>query len=180
MKRKAMRLVIIGAFAVFGGGACSYADDQDTVQVEATQPALTDEYRLPVSINEVMVALVNDAADPIWIAAWRAPETDREWRALERRAYQLQLAGSLIAYPGTGMLDEQWVAESAWSQWSHQLRATGADAVAAVQNRDLGAIGSIGGQLVEVCEGCHRDFKLPMPTEGRFGELSPAPGDTDE
>jgi hypothetical protein len=95
------------------------------------------------------------------------------------RAYQLQLAGSLIASPGTGALDDKWAAKPAWLQWSNQSRDTGADAVAAVENRDLAAIGSIGDQLVEVCEGCHTEFKLPFPTGGKFGELSPVPSDVD-
>jgi hypothetical protein len=126
-----------------------------------------------------MVALVNDAANPIWIAAWKAPKSESDWQDLARRAYQLQLAGSLIASPGTGALDDKWAAKPAWLQWSNQLRDTGADAVAAVENRDLAAIGSIGDQLVEVCEGCHTEFKLPFPTGGKFGELSPVPSDVD-
>ncbi len=141
---------------------------------------VTDGYRLPVSINDVMVALVNDAADPIWVAAWRAPQTDEEWRELERRAYQLQLAGSLIAHPGTGALDDKWAAKPPWTRWSNQLRDTGADAITAVGNRDLNAIRNIGDQLVEICEGCHKEFKLPFPTGGKFGELSPTPDDTIE
>jgi hypothetical protein len=127
-----------------------------------------------------MVALVNDAADPIWIAAWREPRNDQEWRELERRAYQLQLAGSLITHPGTGGLDDEWTAKPAWTQWSNQLRATGVDAIAAIENRDLDAISNIGDQLVEVCEGCHMDFKPAVPTGGKFGELSPIPGETEE
>ncbi|NKC00026.1 MAG: hypothetical protein GKR90_16215 [Pseudomonadales bacterium] len=143
-------------------------------QAEASLPVT---YKLPISINDVMVALVNDAADPIWMAAWQEPKTDEEWRELERKAYQLQLAGSLIAHPGTGALDHKWTAKPGWQQWSNQLHATGVDAIAAVENRDLAAIGNIGDQLVEVCEGCHRDFKLPFPTGGKFGELSPVPSE---
>ena len=124
-----------------------------------------------------MVALVNDAADPIWMAAWQAPQTEADWRELERRAYQLQLAGALIEHPGTGALDHKWAAKPSWVRWSRQLRDTGVDAVAAVENRDLTAISNIGDQMVEVCEGCHRDFKLPHPTGGKFGELSPTPSD---
>ena len=111
------------------------------------------------------------------MAAWQAPSSDAEWRELERRASQLQLAGSLIAYPGTGALDHKWTAKPDWSKWANQLRDTGVDATAAVNNRDLDAIANIGDQLVEVCEGCHRDFKLAHPTGGKFGELSPAPSD---
>ena len=157
--------------------ACGDARQTQAPTTEPTAPAAN--FRLPVSINDVMVALVNDAADPIWMAAWKEPETDAQWRELERRAYQLQLAGALIEHPGTGALDEMWAAKPSWSRWSQQLRDTGVDAVAAVQNRDLGAISGIGDQMVEVCEGCHIDFKLAHPTGGKFGELSVTPSDSD-
>ena len=134
-------------------------------------------YRLPVSINDVMVALVNDAADPIWMAAWREPETDAEWRELERRAYQLKLAGSLIAYPGTGALDAKWTAKPTWKRWSDQLRDAGTAAIDAVAARDNARISQAGDQIVAVCEGCHVDFKLAFPTGGKFGELSPTEDD---
>ena len=129
--------------------------------------------RLPVSLNTVMVAMVNQAADPLWVAAWRNPQTDEDWRALERRAVQLELAGILLSVPGTGPLDEAWTSESMWQQWSGQLRDVGASAVAAVHARDVQAIANVGDAIVEVCEGCHKDFKLAFPTGGEFGELSP-------
>ncbi len=173
--RRIMRLVLLSV-AVAALAGCS---EPQTSSAPSEPPAIPEAIRLPVSLNEVMVALVNDAADPIWMAAWREPQTDADWRELERRALQIQLAGALIAHPGTGALDEQWAAKPAWMQWSNQLRNTGADAIAAVQNRDLDAIGNIGDQLVEVCEGCHIDFKLPFPTGGQFGELSPTPSDVE-
>ena len=134
-------------------------------------------FRLPVSTNEVMVALVNDAANPLWVAAWHHPETDEAWRELERRAVQMKLAGSLIAYPGTGGLDEKWAAKPNWTRWSHALRDAGADAIDAVQARDLEKIRIAGDRIVEVCEGCHTEFKLPYPTGGQYGELAPTEDD---
>ena len=159
--------------------ACTAETEQQAPKIAKTseQALETSTFRLPVSINDVMVALVNDAADPIWMAAWKEPESEADWRELERRAYQLQLAGALIEHPGTGALDHKWAAKPTWSRWSQQLRDTGIDAVAATQNRDLGAISGIGDQLVEICEGCHIDFKLPHPTGGKYGELTPAPSD---
>ena len=168
---------VIAIIAGLGLSACNETPPDPVVSETPTEPAgiETATYRLPVSLNDVMVALVNDAANPIWIAAWKAPESDADWRALERRAYQLQLAGSLITAPGTGALDDKWAAKPSWQRWSNQLRDTGADAVTAVANRDLDAISSVGDQLVTICEGCHIDFKLPHPTGGKFGELAPTP-----
>jgi hypothetical protein len=127
-----------------------------------------------------MVALVNQAADPLWVSAWDAPETDSDWRELERRAYQLEIAGALIAFPGTGALDKSWVIKPEWKAWSSKLRELGASAVAAVKTRNLEEISIVGDLTVEVCEGCHADFKLDFPTAGKFGELSPTSGDIED
>ena len=166
-----MRSICIGVLLVLA--ACSDKSSELVVQ----EPSVPGGFRLPVSINDVMVAMVNEAADPIWVAAWHQPSTDAEWLELERRAYQLELAGSLIAYPGTGGLDEKWAAKPSWREWSNQLRDAGAAAIVAVEMRDSSQISQVGDQIVEVCEGCHRDFKLAFPTGGRFGELSPTADD---
>jgi hypothetical protein len=173
------RSIWIGLLLILA--ACS--DNSSKVAVQAPsvpEPSASAGFRLPVSINDVMVALVNDAADPIWVAAWHQPSTDAQWRELERRAYQLELAGSLIAYPGTGGLDEKWAAKPPWRKWSNQLRDAGAAAAVAVKARDVKQISEVGDQIVEVCEGCHRDFKLAFPTGGKFGELSPTADDLED
>ena len=136
--------------------------------------------RLPVSLNEVMVAMVNNAADPIWLAAWRHPEDNDTWRALERNAYQLEIAGSLLAVPGTGPLDDAWTSDPKWGFFCEQLKEAGRNARIAIANRDLEAIKLAGDDLVEICEGCHIAFKPAEPTAGKFGELSPTEADFEE
>ncbi|MGI9327589.1 MAG: hypothetical protein ACR2PZ_20390 [Pseudomonadales bacterium] len=135
--------------------------------------------QLPVSLNEIMVALVNDAADPIWVAAWREPETEADWRALERKAYQLQVAGALLELPGSGPMDAAWAADPLWQRWSQQLEVVGGVAVAAAKNRDLANIAGVGEQIVVVCEGCHLAFKPDQPSGKLYGELSPTEQDFD-
>ena len=169
-----MRAILISTLAILAIGCERANNSAQQASQTADKPV---SFRLPVSTNDVMVALVNDAANPIWMAAWKEPQTEEQWRVLERRAFQLQLAGALVEHPGTGALDEKWAAKPAWIRWSRQLQDTGADAVAAAQNRDSTAISNIGYQLVEVCEGCHIDFKLPHPTGGKYGELAPTPSD---
>lgn len=146
------------------------AQPAEETPAAAAEPATP---RLPVSLNEVMVALVNDAADPIWVAAWRNPESDKQWREVERLGYQLEIAGALLEFPGTGPVDDEWVAQEGWSDWTSQLEEAGAQAVAAARARDVEAITAAGDRLVEVCEGCHAAYKFAMPTGGLFGELSP-------
>jgi hypothetical protein len=162
------------AFALcFSLAACTGSDTSPMAEDAARRAA--EKVTLPVSYNDVMVALVNDAADPLWMAAWKNPESDRQWRELERRAYQLKLAGALLRLPANGPLDQRWAAQPGWQKWAAELELAGGAAIAAVQARSVDRISLAGDQIVEVCEGCHTDFKLTLPTGGKYGELSKLP-----
>jgi hypothetical protein len=115
--------------------------------------------QLPVSLGEVMVALVNYAADPIRVAAWKSPQTEGEWRDLERLASQLEVAGALLTIPGTGPMDREWTANPQWQASAVQLRDAGGRALDAVRRRDKVAIAAAGDDIAKVCEGCHSVFK---------------------
>ncbi len=145
--------------------------------VRAEEQGETPQLRLPVSLNAVMVALVNHSADPIWQAAWRSPEGEGDWRELERMAYQLQIAGALLVVPGTGPLDDAWVADPGWREWSNKLRVAGKRAMDSLKTRDIERIAMTGDEIVGICEGCHAAFKPDLPTGGEFGELSPTEAD---
>ena len=171
-------VTILGALLVIG---CAESKspapiaEPVSVQTEPTQTVMG----LPVSLNTVMVAMINQAADPLWVAAWSSPETEADWRELQRRAVQLELGGTLLSVPGTGPLDAAWTGSEAWQNWSTQLSNIGGNAVAAVQARDIEKISAVGDDLVEVCEGCHLEFKPALPTGGEFGELSPNEADVE-
>ncbi len=157
--------------------ACGSSDKPTSAtMVSATVVSVeTAETMLPVSYNDIMVALVNEAADPIWRAAWKTPETDRDWRRLERRATQLKLAGALLSRPGNGPIDQQWALRPEWNKWATQLVLSGNAALSAVESRSLEDVNRAGDMIVEVCEGCHIDFKPDIPTGGKYGELSLPP-----
>lgn len=131
--------------------------------------------RLPVSINEVMASLVNHAADPIWVAAWRNPQTDTQWRELEHLARQLEIGGALLSIPGTGPMDEQWTSNADWRNFADQLSQAAARAVNAARARDVQLIARSGDEIVDVCEACHIAYKPDLPTMNIYGELSPRP-----
>jgi len=160
--------------------ACGPSDSGSSVKPEASaavdvQPAVQPEatLSLPISLNTLMVALINNAADPIWVAAWRNPQTDQDWRELRRLAVQLEVGGALLGFPGTGPNDQAWVSDPAWQQWAADLQQAGARAVGVVEARDLVGVAGVGDEIVEICEGCHIQFKPALPTGGEFGELSP-------
>lgn len=134
--------------------------------------------RLPISINEVMASLINHSADPIWIAAWRNPASDRDWRELEHLARQLQVGGALLSIPGTGPLDDQWTSDQNWVRYADQLSAAAERALNAARARDQQLVNRSGDEIVDICEGCHIDFKPDLPTMNIYGELSPLPSDS--
>ncbi len=163
--------VTAGCVISVGGGS----SPSTTSRTETIRTTTTEQTRIPATYNDVMVALVNSAADPIWRAAWDRPRTEATWRELERNAYQLKLAGALLQIPGEGPGDAAWASDPRWSDWSRDLEDAGNASLAAIRSRDAGDIQRAGDLLVEVCEGCHIDFKAAMPTGGKFGELSPTP-----
>lgn len=128
---------------------------------------------LPISINEVMASLINHSADPIWIAAWRNPATDKDWRELEHLAKQLQIGGALLSIPGTGPVDETWTSRSEWQEYAAQLEQAGSRAVSAARSRDVELITRAGDEIVATCESCHIEFKPDLPTMNIYGDLSP-------
>ncbi|MGD8415806.1 MAG: hypothetical protein PVH91_01975 [Pseudomonadales bacterium] len=178
MRARLTAAIVFGMVPALLGGCDDSGRGTSAVPAPVAAPA--DDFRLPVSLNAVMVALVNQAADPIWLAAWRNPRTEKEWRDLERMAYQLELAGALLVIPGNGPMDATWTANPQWTAWAGRLEAAGGRAVKAIEARDVEAISRVGDEIVDVCEGCHIAFKPDLPTSGMFGDLSPTASDFDD
>lgn len=162
---EASRRITILFLTLFGLTSCEPAAEESI------------EVRLPISINEVMASLINHSADPIWIAAWRNPQNEKDWRELEHLSRQLQVGGALLAVPGTGPLDEDWTGDANWRDHAQQLSAAAGRAVNAAQSKDIVLIQRAGDDIVEVCESCHIEFKPALPTMNIYGELSPTADD---
>ena len=91
---RAACLLLVLVLVPFSGCGAGDADAARPEAARAAGPSADPAVRLPVSLNEVMVALVNHAANPIWLAGWRNPQTDDDWRELAHDASQLRLAGA--------------------------------------------------------------------------------------
>jgi len=164
---KHFRLVKTGLLAslMIAVASCSPADSTNQADARAVM--------LPISINEVMASLINHSADPIWVAAWKNPQSDREWRELEHLANQLQVGGALLTIPGDGPMDEVWTSNAGWQEWSMKLSQAAGRAVNAARSKDIELISRSGDEIVDICEGCHIGFKPDLPTMNIYGELSP-------
>jgi hypothetical protein len=133
----------------------------------AQAPVAPPHVALPISINSVMVALVDQAAHGIWDGANQDRDlTDREWLLIEQHALQLAAAGSVISLGGTGPADRGWMLSPAWQDWSNKLSAVALQAKEAVDAKSKVALRDAGDKLVDTCESCHTIFKPDLPTEG--------------
>jgi cytochrome c' len=137
---------------------------QETAPPTTPTAAATPES--PVSINAEMVALVDHAGHELWSAEKTAPKTEADWANLEHHAVQLAASGALVSVAGTGARDREWVQSANWQKWSRAMSNAGMAAHKAAQNKNLNALVAANGQLVEACEGCHKEFKPDLPSEG--------------
>jgi cytochrome c556 len=123
---------------------------------------------LNVSINEVMVALIDHAGHNLWDVeqAGKAPKTDAAWKNVSEHAVQIAAAGPAITVGGAGPRDAEWVKAPAWRMHAQQMSDAGLAALKAANTKNLPALIIANGQLVESCESCHKEFKPDLPTEG--------------
>ena len=160
--------VALGAFLIAGCNApATQQPPPPAPAAEAAKPAPQIQ-RPPVSINAEMVALVDHAGHALWDVeqAGKAPKTDAAWANIEEHATQLAAAGSLIALGGTGVNDLVWIESPGWQKWSRAMSDAGAAALKATQDKNFESLVAANGQLVEACEGCHKEFKPDLPSEG--------------
>ena len=136
---------------------------------KSDRPAVeTASVRSPVSINAEMVTFVDHAAHQLWEVErqGKAPKTDADWANVAEHATQIAAAGALVSVAGTGVQDIVWVGSPGWQKWSRAMSDAGLQALKASQEKNLDAVVSANGKLVEACEGCHKEFKPELPSEG--------------
>lgn len=121
----------------------------------------------PVSLNALMVTLVDHSAHYIWDYGNMQREiTPDEWRTVEYYAIQLAGSAALITVGGTGPLDAGWVVAPEWTKLSQDMMNAAVQALDAAKAQDKAKLLAAGDPLVESCEGCHVAFKPGTPTEG--------------
>jgi hypothetical protein len=76
-----------------------------------------------VSINAVMVGLVDHAAHNLWDVEreGRAPKSESEWEIVAEHAIQVAAAGPAITVGGTGPTDSAWVASASWRAHAQRI-----------------------------------------------------------
>jgi hypothetical protein len=132
--------------------------------VAASAPAL----RLDTSYNELMVAWIDNASHVLWDIEKPgfAPKNDADWTEVEDHAIQVAAAGTLIQLPGVGPNDVVWSGQDGWKTNAELMSEAAGAALTAAKSRNLPAVVEANGKLVQACEGCHKQFKPDLPSEG--------------
>jgi hypothetical protein len=166
---RACSSTIFGLAAIAALTACAPAKTEAPPAEPATTatPAAAS-ITLPVSINAIMVSLVDHASEPLWLDAYEPPTTADRWLEAQYNAYQMAISGKLIQLAGTGPNDADWVVDPQWIKMSNELSAAGMDALQASLAQDTAALNTAGDRLVAACEACHKQFKPGLTSMGIY------------
>jgi hypothetical protein len=164
-----LHYVLIGALGTCLTLACSTRAEkqQPSAQTASAAPG-TAAVLSPVSINAEMVRIVDHAGHQLWNAEKpdMAPKTDADWENIVEHATQIAAAGALIRLEGTGPNDRTFVQQVDWQKFATAVSAAGLAALKAAETKNQEALVAANGQLVDACEGCHKQFKPALPSEG--------------
>ena len=167
-QRRNVGMLALSTAIVLTLWGCGTSAEQTTPDVSASPATPTVPVPPALSINAMMVGLVDDASHEIWDAAVEKtkPRTDEDWFHLQHHATKVALSGTLITIPGTGKADAAWVTKPEWIKFSKELADAGLAALEAANKKDHAALSAAGDRLVNTCEGCHKVFKGDLPSEG--------------
>ena len=140
-----MKATILSGLGVLTlGGLFVSACNSPARQESASSPAVDEGARTTakpeVSINAVMVALVDHAGHQLWNVEieGKAPKTDADWENVQEHAVQIAAAGPAITVGGTGPSDAIWVKSSSWQGHAQRMSDAG---VAAMNMRAAALLG---------------------------------------
>ncbi len=169
-----LRSLTSTATAAFGAAllcGCTPDGPAETALAVAPAPATVASappITLPVSINAVMVALVDHASEPLWLDAYAPPASEEGWREAEYNAYQMAVSGKLIQLAGNGPNDADWVVDPEWKAFADEMSTAGMYALGAAQTKDVKGLNDAGDKLVAACESCHKKFKPNLTSMGIY------------
>jgi cytochrome c556 len=169
-----MNMTVLNSLGALALVALSLSACSSPAPLAAAPPPVAVEVAAPttakpeVSINAVMVALVDHAGHQLWNVEIKGnePKTDADWLNIQEHAVQIAAAGPAITVGGTGPSDAVWMKAPSWHTYAQQMSDAGVAAMHAAESKNLTALVTANGALVASCEGCHKEFKPTVPTEG--------------
>jgi hypothetical protein len=115
-----------------------------------------------LSLKQVMGWVIDPNADVIWdsvksISTAKGtteiyPRTDAQWESVRNSAAILVEAGNLLMIEGRTKDDHQWMA------YAKKLSLKAEVALQAAQNKNKDDLFNAGGDIYDVCKGCHDKY----------------------
>jgi hypothetical protein len=115
-----------------------------------------------LDLNQFMTRVIDPAADGIWDSVQTIvtqkgtrqiqPKTDDEWSALVSSAATLTEAANLLMIEGRAIDQKEWL------QAARRLSATAEHAMQAALAKNPEEVFTAGGEIYEVCRGCHQRY----------------------
>lgn len=109
--------------------------------------------------KQLMLSVIEPAAEVYWDAVGVIvdlegthhirPETPEAWEAVENAAFVLAESGNLL------LIEERARGQGHWVAMSRAMIDMGTRAVEAAQARDPDGVFEVGGDIYQVCTGCH-------------------------
>ena len=155
MMRAILSLIPVGLCAIFGCG-------------EAPGPP----FKLQASVKELMVSIVDPAADVLWgsvgtviseegVDEWY-PKTDEEWAAVRNSAVVIMESGNLL------MMGDRARDNGVWMELARGMIDAGAAALEAAESRDPDAVFAVGEEIYVACDRCHGLYWIDDKDRGRI------------
>ena len=153
-------------------------------------PGAGPDFRPTTTVEELMRAIIDPAADAVWDAVVitstrdgierEVPDSDEDWVALEHHAVRLLEAGNLLQIAGRAIAGPDSVSElpgidlepadiavrvaeryDAWLRSGRELHDAGVVVLDAARARSIDALLESGDRLDAACESCHSRFWYP-------------------
>jgi hypothetical protein len=149
--------------AACGGGAPAPAPE--TEGAAAAVPASAQAFKPVMSLNQIMVDVINESAHGIWDLdiPGREPKTDEDWSAVRHAAATIAAGGSITLHGGSGAEDTKWIGMPEWQSMSQAMTDKGLQALVAAERRNMEAVRTAGNELLLTCIQCHNAYRLGIP-----------------
>ncbi len=173
------------ALALAMAGATGCAGD-----APQPDPGPRPDFQPTTTVEELMRAVIDPAADAVWDAVVitstrdgidrEVPDSDDDWLALEHHAVRLLESGNLLQIEGRPIAAADSVSElpgidlepadiavrvaaqyDAWLRSSRELHDAGVVVLEAARARSVDALLESGDRLDAACESCHSRFWYP-------------------
>lgn len=142
-------LGILAGLAFMGLAGCAkHAPAQAAMSAVPASPP----YRVTATVKQVMQALTIPSSNVIFNVASTAPESDDEWVAVERAAFQLAESGNLL------MMDGRAIDHGEWMKRSRAMVDAAAASLTAVHAKDAEKMSVAGDAIYQTCDDCHMKY----------------------